>query len=104
MLRTFEYKCGKCSYRKTLLVEAEQRDSQVCECGSQMQRLFTPPNVRTAKLSASFVDGQRGQSKEFKELKRQGQLEDVLADEWASPEEQHDAKKELKSIVGEDNI
>lgn len=99
MLRSFEYKCNLCGKKETRLVDDEEREIQRCECGIQMQRIFSVPNVRTDKLSASYVDGQRGRSKEFMELKRQNQLEDTIQDEWSAEEDKTEAKKELETMV-----
>lgn len=46
-------------------------------CGySYMDRVWSIPNVRTAKTSASFIDGQRIKSKEWTEMRTQEALED----------------------------
>jgi len=101
MLRTFDYKCPSCGLKETRLVEQIEIDQQICSCGIATNRVFSSPNVRTEKLSKSFIDGQRGRSAEFQALKRQGQLEYIIEDQWASREDKTEAKKELNKISGE---
>lgn len=77
MLRTYDFVCRACSKKQVILVEQEDRDSpQPCSCGSDMHRTFSPPIVRTAKTSASFIDGQRARSKEWQDMRTQEALED----------------------------
>jgi DNA-directed RNA polymerase subunit RPC12/RpoP len=77
MLRTYDFVCSTCSKKQVLLVEQEERDSpQPCSCGSNMHRTFSPPIIRTAKTSTSFVDGQRARSKEWQDMRTQEALED----------------------------
>jgi putative FmdB family regulatory protein len=81
MLRTYDYRCSTCNKIETKLVEQESRDeAQTCEkCGySYMTRTFSKPIIRTAKLSASFIDGQRMKSKEFQDMRVQQELEDQV--------------------------
>ena len=77
MRKTYDYKCSTCGRKSILLVEEDERnDAQVCACGGEALRTWSVPNVRTAKTSASFVDGQRIKSKEWQEMRTQEALED----------------------------
>jgi hypothetical protein len=67
-----------------------------------MIRLYSLPHIRTHKLSASYVDGQRGNSKAFQELRRQSYLEDVAFDA-TDRTEKAEAEKELAAITKKGN-
>jgi hypothetical protein len=45
MYISFDYKCRTCSFLEPRLVRKDEKDSQVCKCGSEMIRL--PPATRT---------------------------------------------------------
>ena len=92
MYKTYDYKCETCGSYQTYLTEDSERDMQQCVCGMPMQRIFATPNIRTSKLSASFVDGQRGRSKEFVQLRDQHKLEDRMFDA-----ETHEERKAAES-------
>jgi len=100
VFRTYDYQCQACRKREVRLVEETERDLlQECKCGMQMQRVFSRPHVRTEKLSASFVDGQRRRSKAFMDLERQNELEDAMhdAEDFQSRQE---VAKELDKLIG----
>jgi DNA-directed RNA polymerase subunit RPC12/RpoP len=77
MRKTYDYKCTTCGRKSILLVEEDERNNQQpCGCGGMSDRTWSVPNVRTAKISATFVDGQRAKSKEWQEMRTQEALED----------------------------
>jgi hypothetical protein len=79
MRKTYDYLCRDCSRRTIHLVEDEERNNpQPCPCGALAPRTFSVPNIRTAKTSASYIDGQRAQSKEWKNTLRQQELTDAV--------------------------
>jgi predicted nucleic acid-binding Zn ribbon protein len=99
MLKTYDYRCEGCLAVDTKLVEVDQRDElQECTCGAFMKRTWTAPNIRTEKTSASYIDGQRGGSKAFRDLRRQNALEDVITDN-PSLEVRAEAEKELSVLT-----
>ncbi len=98
MLRSYDFRCEACGKAEIRLVESEERESQVCECGSSMSRVFSKPHVRTAKTSLSYIDGQRKNTPEFQALIKQSRLEDVVNDATC-PQEKMEAAKELDSIT-----
>ena len=98
MYRTYDFICLNCGRKWCALVNTNEEEKQICRCGEEMIRTFSIPHVRTEKLSASFVDGQRANSKEFVELRRQNKLEDIVEDEWSTPEEKKEAQTELSIL------
>lgn len=62
MVPLYDYACDKCEH---LFVEFKKLDDydepgKCPKCESSCEKVFvTPPNVRTAKLSRTFLDGQR---------------------------------------------
>ena len=100
MLKTYDYQCKTCNRNEIRLAEDCERDLQQCMCGMPMQRIFSTPHIRTDKLSASYVDGQRGRSKEFVQLRDQHRLEDRMFDA-DTHEERREAEKELDIKIKE---
>lgn len=98
MFKSYDYKCSGCGESVTLLVAAEELESQVCACGGVLIRTLSIPHIRTAKCSVSYVDGQRKGSKAFKDLVRQTALEDSSMDATC-PKEKAEITKELNHVT-----
>ncbi len=72
----YDYICEDCDHITIKFLKYKDRDTiQKCEeCGGMAERAFvTPPQVRTEKLSRTFVDGHK--RKGIEDLKKANQLE-----------------------------
>ena len=90
--------CSVCEALTVINVKYEDRDKfQQCPvCGqiSAKKVYATPPQVRTEKLSRTFVDG----TNRFAELKAQAKLQSAIASA-TSKEERKAAEKELSARI-----
>lgn len=71
MCPTYDYRCSACSHIFDTFTQYEDRDLlQPCPlCSADSKRgYYTPPQVRTAKTSRTFLDGQRKDVEEFKKI------------------------------------
>lgn len=99
--RTYDYKCSSCKRKEVFLIDVETEDfhnSQACKCGGEMEWCFPSPQIRT-ETSATYLDGQRRNSKDWKNTLRQQELEDEVhsADDFA---DQISANIELSKFKG----
>lgn len=72
------YHCATCDVNEERQVPYKERDEADCEhCNCRMTRLITAPH----STRASYVDGQRGKSAEWKDLKEASKLNKAAAGE-----------------------
>ena len=99
MRKSYDYHCSTCERDFIGLIEEDDRDNaQLCpRCGyDYTKRVYRTFNAST-RNSATFVDGQRGKSKAWQEMRIQNELEDRVHDaDFGS--DSLDAQRELDNF------
>ena len=100
MAPLYDYACEECEHMfvqfKTL---ADYQDPADCpKCSRGCDKIFiTPPNVRTAKLSRTFLEGTR--RKEFEPHRRAAELEIAKTKVHHESEDYQAFNKEIDTIL-----